>query len=137
MLWIGIDPGKHTGFAVWNSKTREFVSIETLPIHTAMERVLEYAAESLVTVVFEDARQRKFFGKNENKVQAKVQGAGSIKREFGIWEDFLNDKGITFWARKPEKGMTKKSAEQFRRWTKWEKRTSEHARDAAMLVFGK
>ncbi len=66
----------------------------------------------------------------------KQQGAGSVKRDCKIWEDFLTDLDIPFEMVAPRKGMTKYSAAAFKKLTGYEGKTSEHARDAAMLVFG-
>lgn len=136
MIWIGIDTGTNTGFAVWDDKTRSFVTIETLSIHRALQRVLTYQeANEDVFVIFEDARQRTWYGKGDTS--AKLQGAGSIKRDCSIWEDFLKDYGIPFRAIPPIKGGTKLTESYFKMVTKWTGRTSNHARDAAMLVFGR
>lgn len=136
MIYIGIDCGTHTGIAVWDSGEKKMLSLETLMIHQAMEKVLywSYKSDGDIMVVFEDARLRKWYGEESN---AKLQGAGSVKRDCSIWEDFLKDKGIMFKAVHPLKGMTKLSSIYFKRITKWEGKTSEHSRDAAMLVVGK
>ena len=143
MICIGIDPGTHTGVAVWDTRERKFLSLDTLPIHRALEKVKEmthpfWHMDKLyhedIQVTFEDARQRTWFGHGD--VSAKMQGAGSVKRDCSIWEDFCTDYEIPFKARPPLKGGTKVTAEYFRMLTGWEGRTSEHARDAAMLVFG-
>lgn len=137
MICIGIDPGTHTGVAVWSTMDREFLSMETLPIHRAMNLVLTWDMKSRndLLVVFEDARQRNWFGHGD--VAAKAQGAGSVKRDCAIWEDFCRDYGIPFQAKPPIKGATKVTPEYFKMISKWEKRTSEHSRDAAMLVIGR
>lgn len=135
MKWIGLDPGTHTGLAVWDDTERKLLCVETMAIHAALHFVEEYARNNSVRVIFEDARQRKWYG--AGNTTAKIQGAGSIKRDCAIWEDFLTDMGISFWAKPPGKGMTKVKPEHFRRLTGWTERTSEHSRDAAMLVFGK
>lgn len=132
MKYIGIDVGTHTGVAVWDSEQQIFLSVETMKIHSAMELVLSYPKEDIV-VLFEDARQRKWFGSNSN---AKLQGAGSVKRDSSIWEDFLNDKGIKYRAIAPIKGGTKWTAERFKNILGWRGKTSEHSRDAALMVYG-
>lgn len=138
---IGIDVGTHTGLAVWDSD--RFTIIETLPIHAALLRVKElfdrYAHNGNgVTVYFEDARQRTWFPKmTAAKDRARLQGAGSVKRDSTIWEDALTDWGIPFVAVAPKNNLTKMTAQYFARLTGWKGRTSEHARDAAMLVFGR
>lgn len=142
MIYIGIDPGTHTGLAVWDSAKQRFLKLSTLKIHKALDEVyqwqmLSYIEGTKIFVVFEDARQRTWFGSDRKKVVAKIQGVGSVKRDCSIWEDFCRDKGIAFRAIPPVKGGTKLSEAYFKALTRYEGRASEHARDAAMLVFGK
>ena len=132
MIRVGIDPGTHTGFAAWCDDLKKLVSVKTLAIHEAMDEVLQlHRAGQLHSVTFEDARLRTWFGA---KGKEALQGAGSIKRDCAIWADFLGSHGIAYRSIKPQAGATKWTAEQFRRLTGWEGRTSEHARDAALLV---
>lgn len=130
--YIGIDCGKHTGVAV--SIGGKLVQLATLPIHQALHLVKllhqQYADD--LFVIFEDARQRKWIPTGN-----RSQGAGSVKRDAVIWEDFLQDLGIRYRAVPPRKGATKWDAETFARITGWTGRTSNHARDAALLVYGK
>lgn len=140
MICIGIDPGTHTGVAVWDTGEGKFLSLVTLPIHRAMESVLVWASlvydkSKDIQVVFEDARQRTWYG--NGNTNTKLQGAGSVKRDCSIWEDFCKDYGIPFWAKPPVKGATKVSADYFKMVSHWTGRTSEHSRDAAMLVIGR
>ena len=139
--YIGIDTGTHTGLAVWNAKERKLDQIKTVKIHVAMSVVKSFIDMSKLSLenetVFirvEDARKRKWFGKNSN---AKLQGAGSVKRDCTIWEDFLTDLGANFEMVSPANNKTKLNAEQFKRITKYAGQTNEHNRDAAMLVYGK
>ena len=139
MIYIGIDTGTHTGFAVWDSKQKRLLDLETLPIHRALERVHDFnlIAETMGTfihVVFEDARLRRWYS---GDATAKMQGAGSIKRDAAIWEDFLTDYKYDFTMVVPQKGMTKMNEEYFKTLTGWNGRTSNHARDAALLVIGR
>lgn len=140
MISIGIDPGTLTGMAVWDSREGRFLSLETLPIHKAMDKVRLWQmtcepANVEMQVVFEDARQRTWFGYGDT--DAKKQGAGSVKRDCSIWEDFCKDYGISYWAKPPVKGATKVSSQYFKIISHWTGRTSKHARDAAMLVIGR
>lgn len=137
MICIGIDPGTHTGIAIWDTREGRFLSLETLPIHQAMVKVMVWKDNvgDDLQVVFEDARQRTWFGKGD--VSAKMQGAGSVKRDCSIWEDFCRDYNISYWAKPPIKGATKVSSSYFKTISHWPGRTSEHSRDAAMLVIGR
>ena len=83
---------------------------------------------------FEDARLRKWIPQIKGK--EVLQGVGSVKRDAGIWEDFLRDLGVPFEMVAPKNNITKLSADSFRKITGWQSKTNEHSRDAAMLVFG-
>ena len=137
MIWVGIDTGVHTGLAVWNGK--EFTQVDTLPLWRALEVVEELHREDCVTVVFEDARLRKWIPRERSLSQFKgrAMGAGSVRRDAQIWEEFCAGKGIPFLPVAPRPGLTKWDAQTFARVTGWEGRTSNHARDAALLVFGR
>lgn len=132
---IGIDTGVHTGFAVWDIERQFLRSCDTIQIDEAMETIREtWEAGYSILVIIEDARLRKFF-KGEN-MAAKQQGAGSIKRDAKIWEDYLTRLRIDFKLVNPTSRKTKITSEYFKKISKFEGRTSNHARDAAMLVLG-
>lgn len=132
---IGIDTGVHTGYAVWDIEAQRLLSCKTMKIDVAMETIREtWDAGNSILVIVEDARLRKFF-KGEN-MAAKQQGAGSIKRDAKIWEDYLTRLRIDFKLVNPTSRKTKITSEYFKKISKFEGRTSNHARDAAMLVLG-
>lgn len=140
MIWVGIDTGVHTGMAVWDSKRRELLSLDTVTIDEAIFRVLGLVAEYQdITVVVEDARKRKWVPNSHDvrKEMARRLGAGSVKRDAKIWEDFLTRMRIPFQMIAPLKGATKWTGEGFAAVTGYTGRTTEHSRDAAMLVFGR
>lgn len=134
MIIVGLDPGTHTGVAVWDCAAQRFQSVQALPVHRALEFVGGLIETTpLLPVIFEDARQRKWFG---HDARQKQQGAGAAKRDAAIWDDFLEDKGVPYLARCPAAGSTKWPADRFRNLTGWTATTNEHARDAGVLVFG-
>lgn len=134
--YIGIDPGVNTGFSIWDRATRNFHKVDTLSIHQAFKMVenciYSFGLEN-IHVRCEDARLRKWFG---NAGREQLQGAGSIKRDSKIWEDYLTDLKISFELVAPKANKTKLTAEQFKRITGYQERTNEHSRDSSMLVFG-
>ena len=136
MKLIGIDTGTHTGVAIYETISKRIERLETLPIHKAMALVLATALENPnnTHVYFEDARLRKWFGRSGRE---QLQGAGSVKRDCAIWEDYLTDYKIPFTAIAPKNNATKLTADYFAKVTGWTARSSGHARDAAMLVFGR
>lgn len=134
---IGIDPGVKTGFAVWSCKEQRLIRVETLTIIHAMDEVKKLLIPGVnLEIWFEDARLRKWFGDDPKKVKAKLQGAGSIKRDCSVWQEFCDMHEIKYKAIAPGKGQTKWPADYFRKVTGWTARTSEHARDAATLIYG-
>ncbi len=135
-LIAGIDPGKKCGVAIWDCEKQEFRMVDTVSIMSAMTLLTPYndgGPGEIELIRFEDARQRKWFGKTGREV---LQGVGSIKRDCSIWQEFCEYHNIKFEAVAPQKGQTKWKADYFKRVTGWQRRTSEHARDAAVLVYG-
>lgn len=138
MTLIGIDTGVHTGFAVYDTDLKALESVKEYTIHRAMDIVKQLYDEGKdIKVRFEDARKRTWFGHHTaEEDRARLQGAGSVKRDCQIWEDYLTDLRIPFEMVAPKNNATKLTAEQFRRITGYEGKTNEHGRDAAMLVYG-
>lgn len=140
MIRVGIDCGVKTGFAVANNGVLS--RVETLTITQAMEKVKALHAKNLDLVVrIEDARLRTWFGSADAR-QAKSgagvrEGVGSVKRDCSIWEQFCIEQNIKYELVHPAANMTKTKSEYFNRITGWVGRTSEHSRDAAMLVHGR
>lgn len=133
-LFIGIDTGTHTGFAVWDTKQKRLTELTTLKIHKAMERVAQLSLSDDIAVYFEDARLRKWFG---SAGREQLQGAGSVKRDCSIWEDFLKDLEVEYHPIPPKNNTTKMNADFFSKITGYKGKTSEHARDAAFLVINR
>lgn len=132
---IGIDPGTKTGFALWDRQLKKFKEIKTLGILEVAAKIMTYAADQQENPIFvriEDPHLRKWFGPNSN---ARKQGAGSIKRDFKILKALLEKEKIPYQAVNPKDIQTKVSADYFGKLTGYTKRTSEHARDAAMMVY--
>lgn len=136
--YIGIDCGVNTGICVWNKILKKIQYINTLPIHKAMDEVKYWQRNGGIFVRIEDARLRKWIPrqKNEKAERGRREGAGSVKRDAKIWEDFLADLGIPYESVAPQNNKTKVDAEYFKKLTGYDKRTNTHERDAAMLVVG-
>lgn len=142
MIYIGIDTGTNTGIAVWDSRGKALLQVETMKIHKAMEVVKGYkdiakGNGTTLEVRVEDPRQRTWYEPmSRERERAKLQGVGSVKRDASIWDDFLKDLGVRYEMVAPKWNMTKLTKESFKAITGWKKPTNEHNRDAAMLVFG-
>lgn len=132
---VGVDTGVNVGWAVWDRYERRFRVIETTKIHNAMLTAMDKVFENRAFFRVEDARKATF-GRNNKADMHKAQGAGSVKRDASIWEDFLEDYGIPYEMVRPAMRKKKITAAEFEKITGWTGRTSQHARDAAMLVYG-
>lgn len=135
--WIGIDCGVNTGVSIWDSVEKRFIRVSTVRIHEAMQLILNLTKDEVINqatfIRVEDARKRNWFGSSGKE---RAQGAGSIKRDSKIWEDFLTDMKANFEMVAPKNNKTKLTGESFKKITKWEGKTNEHSRDSGMLVFG-
>ena len=140
MILIGIDTGTHTGFAVYDTKTRKLTEVTCMMIHQAMKRVAEMnKLHNDIKVRVEDPRQRTWFGTermSREQERQKLQGVGSVKRDATIWDDYLKDLGVPYEMVPPRYNVTKRTSDIFKRYTGWTKPTNEHGRDAAGLIFG-
>jgi hypothetical protein len=128
MIVIGIDTGTNTGIAAWNTALKCFDFVDTMTIDKAFSKVLEYKSGDEIFVFFEDPKH--IGGRRE-----RAQGAGSVKRDAAIWERFLKNNKIPYRSVRAGSTITKMKGEYFKQLTGWTGRTSEHARDAAMMVY--
>lgn len=138
MILIGIDPGTDTGMARWDSAGQRLLSVESMPIHVAMERIRIESGSiegRRPLVMVEDARQHRIWRGKTFGDTNRLQGAGSVKRDCAIWDDYLTDIGVPFMMRKPD-ASKKIKADQFNQLTGWPCRSNNHGRDAAMIVYG-
>ncbi len=149
---IGIDPGHQTGLAIWDRAERQFLMIETTTILRAQTRILQFVAENTLrespqsgkvrdqpgdcTLYVENPNLRTWFGKKGSEA---LQGAGSVKRDYSVWEEFSELTGLPIVAVHPKNVMSlpgEKGAGHFAALTRHGQRTSVHAREAAIMVFG-
>lgn len=131
---IGIDPGVQTGFAVWLPGLQKLHMVETFGILDAFEWIQNHFITHYenVFVRIENPNLRKWFGNSGREV---LQGAGSVKRDYRIWQEFLESRNIPYEDVAPKNIKTKVKADYFKKLTGWQGRTSSHGRDAALLCF--
>lgn len=153
-LFLGIDTGTNTGFSVWNGKN--FVELITIDFWKCIEKIEYYynickEKDINLVIVVEDVTQnnpvfkiedmyRKTKGLHVNKLKAcckKGVNVGKVQRETSLLIEYIENKNIKLIKKRPTKySLTKIDSKAFEKFTGYNKRTSEHARDAAMLVFG-
>jgi len=149
-FYIGIDPGKNTGFALWERRVQgipgRFVEVNTLTFWSTIRRleklVREFGAAAL-KVRIEDVRANKpTFSEREGNAAVRErmsQNVGSNKRDCQLIIDFLDEQRIPYEALPPRAraaGKGKVQASYFAGMTGFPTRSSEHSRDAAYLVAG-
>jgi hypothetical protein len=132
---IGIDPGTRTGLAIWSTKDKRLTNVVTSTIWEALKYVHGFCEGHRCLLRVENPNTWVNFGSDRKAAAKRAQGAGSVKRDFAIWEDFAKTEGIPFEGVPLTKALKKLDAATFKRYTGWEARTSEHARDAAMLCW--
>jgi len=132
-VYIGVDTGTTTAIAVYYPSEDQFQRLESGGILDMMDIVLEYKNNESLLIRIEDARKRGHSGKD---AAARAQGAGSVKRDGSIWEEFCEKYDLNYELVPPQSNLTKVDQQTFRRMTGWSKRTNQHKRDAGMLVYG-
>ena len=148
-IFIGIDPGRNTGFAVWDAQKKEFFEMHTFDFWKTVSLLERYAAlddsalevenrKLEIHVVIEDPNQNKpTFSKHRQSatVREKIsQNIGANKRDAQLLIELAKNLGLTVHAIRPDRA--KWTAETFKSYTGYHGRTSEHSRDAARLVYG-
>lgn len=131
---IGIDTGVNTGFAL--SCDGKLQRVESMTITQAMQAVLAYPPGE-TKLFIEDARKWRGWKGKTKQTEARIQGAGSIKRDAQIWEDWCKENGYQAIFIAPYHNKTKLNSTEFNRITGWLGKTNNHGRDAGMLIYEK
>ena len=146
-IYIGIDPDK--GWAEWDADAQKFIAIDTVNFWEINERLQKIAAlpeadfavriyietpqhnapvfmkSGRPSAMIEFIRVAQNVGENKGKAKLLVARAQELFGKENVIEMTPNKKSATKW-----------KSERFKFQTGWKHRTSEHGRDAAMLVFG-
>jgi len=143
---IGIDGGVNTGYAVYDRIERKLTTVFTTDFWGAV-RLLDLVAAPENIADYEvyienPSGNAPTFAKQGAKgmlVYNKIsQNVGANKREAILLIEYCRLKGIKVTPVRPNKSsMTKLSADKFQKITGYVGRTSEHSRDASMMIFGR
>lgn len=146
-IFLGIDGGVTTGVALWSRKENKLVDVCSFSFWDAIryfDKIVKMADGMGVTAVVEDPRLiRPVFGKKSDFSRKQTYGkisqdVGAMKAYTALMVEWLHEKNIPTILVKPSQyTKTKLDAKTFKNMTKWDKKTNEHSRDAAMLVWGK
>ena len=155
-IFVGVDGGRQTGFAVWNKTRTRFEHITTFTFWECIEEL-----ESLnnyckkgghtLTVVVEDVSANKTTFKrkgiekwaddkgielNERITNKISRNVGSVMRETDLLIEWIERKKIKLIKSRPtKKSFTKLKSDTFNNITKLQQETNQHERDACGLVF--
>lgn len=137
---IGIDPGVKTGFAVW-SRTEKGLTISTTDFWGVISYLMEITDKSKFFVIIEDPNLNPAMHWNQHNAKGSInfgakiaQNVGANKKEAELLIEWMKREGIHFYRYKP---TTKKwTDEEFKRYTGYAGKCSQHARDAAAMVWG-
>jgi len=137
---IGIDPGVNTGLAVY----RDGQLVECHSPAPGIVRAIDLVRELVrlhpgrVLVAFEDSRLIGGIGgarRGSKADTARLQGAGSVKRDCAIWAEALGLMGVPYRQISPRDKGSKVDARGFALLTGWDAPTNQHSRDAAMVAY--
>lgn len=134
LLRIGIDPGTTTGLAILDMITKKYILITSTTILRAMEIIDGYLATHEVQLFIENPNTWIPFRDNTNNAN-RLQGAGSIKRDYAIWLEYCGLRNISFEPVTLHSSIKKIDAKRFVKFTGYEGKTSSHGRDAAMMIL--
>lgn len=138
VLVIGIDPGAQTGYAVFDVLLSELTEARTMTFWEVVERAKELSPRLTYFVVEDPAQNRPVFLHGQPTAPQReriAQNVGMNKREATLLIEGLHRLGFSVVRVKPTE--EKWSSNMFRGVTGYDKRVSQHARDAARLCFGR
>lgn len=147
-FYIGIDPPK--GFALWDTKKRAFETITTSDFWKIVEDVKRlhdrynwgYHSQILTVVIEDPAQNKGIYARHwkhdqGHKMTRLAKNVGMNQMCATLLIEYCRRHNIPHQAVRPTKrSLTKMHPDRFQKLTGYVHRTSEHGRDAAMLVWG-
>jgi len=136
-LAIGIDPGQKTGIAVYDRAEKQLCHAETVGgAYAAIESVRKLAGINTSDIIVESTLKLPTFGEHDNDDAADrmARNVGMVQAQTKEIIEVLTRLGYNVKTVLPRRGK-KITPELFEQVTGWEGRTSQHARDAAMLCW--
>lgn len=133
IMYIGIDPGVITGYA--SIVDGKYLNIRQGSIITIMRDITTDLSAGIwdIRLHVENPNMRKYFGDTKRE---RLQGAGSIKRDYKIWTEFAAEYNIAIFPISPQSvGSNFDNETIFHAATGYPKKCGKHARDAAKIIF--
>lgn len=150
MIYIGIDPGKHTGVAVYSSYIKELVYFGTHDFWGAemeiREHIVHENTSNICAVIENPALNKGIYSryskaikgaKNPKGVENGIRaGVAKNSRDAQLWIEYFKRLGIKVIEFKPN-GKSPKWSEAYCKKITGETVKSEHSRDAIKMIFGR
>lgn len=140
-ILIGIDPGVNTGVATYSRPSKKLLDLKTTDFWGAYDYVISHPIHTVRIYIETPNSKRpmyadsdKLAGGRQRVAELMASRIGSNRREATLLADRLESLGYMVERVKP---ITEKwDAATFKLYTKFTGRCSQHARDAAKLVYG-
>lgn len=140
MILVGVDPGEKTGICYYDPVKKKIQDLVTVKPNNFL-RMIEVAIREGYIFYIEDSRKQSHVwsadGKSKGSANKIARDVGRIDMICSLAEDKAKDYGVPIHFISPLKKGAKLSGGPFEVLTGWSKRSNQHERDAAMLVFGK
>lgn len=135
---IGVDPGMHTGVAVYDMQAEQFTRLVELDFWRAFEYLVTFPPAETELHIEDPSKISTIYARNQREAGAArdmmAQRVGGNKREATLLVEGLERKGYRVERVAPRR-RSKWSDADFRAITQHDARTNEHVRDAARLVW--
>lgn len=147
--YIGLDPGAHTGVAIWSATEQKFIRLATFDFWGFVDFIVDLKKKIELTAYF--IKPEAIYVEDPNLIsttfvrtsrysnthQKISQNVGSNKRDAQLLIELLEKMGFKVIRKKP--GSNKYinlDSNQFNRLTGWTSISSQHSRDAGAYVVG-
>lgn len=134
---IGIDPGQHTGFAIYSIQQRKIVELRTVDFWGAYSQVCAFQPIEISRVVVEVPDTKHVWQqmpKGTKAIQRQAVNVGGVIREAQLLAEGLMRAGYKVVRVNPR---GKRTHAEFCKFTGWTGKTNQHCRDAALLCWGR
>lgn len=129
---VGIDPGKKTGYAIYDRENDKMSDIGTLDFWSIYEKLITSFYPKLAEIIIEVPRTKQNWQKSKHQITSA--NIGGVYREAELLTKGLELAGYKVTTQHPKGKLNHKQVVAI---TKYEGKTNEHSRDAIMLCWRK
>lgn len=139
---IGIDPGNHTGLAVYSRDDHAIIYAAETTFSGAIAYITSHYDRAIIVIETPSNKRVWHGGANQAARDATAINVGMVIREAQLFAQMLeylgrkNERHYVIKTPPPQRGLTKLTREQVRKITGYDERSNGHVRDAIMLCWG-